>query len=288
MQKKGKLELTWVGKYDEEKPVEPRILLEDPEKSYGDPDSENMLIHGDNLIALQALQQDYAGKIKCIYIDPPFNTGQAFENYDDNEENRPTLCRIDRERYKKQIYAHMDRKTQDVHIVQKDLIVFRKFVKSVKKDGQVRYDKPFTDKSNIKKYLFTGYRKSYYPANAFDSDTERLFSIILEEDPNVIRWIKPPLNQLGLFWKAGQQYNPDFLVETTTGKYMVEVKALNEVNNEEVVSKAREGIRWCTFATTADPDHKTWEYRLISDDNIHPGNTCKYTLGTAHPIKEED
>ena len=189
---------------------------------------------------------------------------------------------------KKQIYAHMDRKTQDVHIVQKDLIVFRKFVKSVKKDGQVRYDKPFTDKSNIKKYLFTGYKKSYYPANAFDSDTERQFSIILEEDPDVIRWIKPPLNQLGLFWKAGQQYNPDFLVETTTGKYMVEVKALNEVNNEEVVSKAREGIRWCTFATTADPDHKSWEYRLISDDNIHPGNTCKYTLGTAHPIKEED
>ena len=189
---------------------------------------------------------------------------------------------------KKQIYAHMDRKTQDVHIVQKDLIVFRKFVKNVKKDGQVRYDKPFTDKSNIKKYLFTGYKKSYYPANAFDSDTERLFSIILEEDPDVIRWIKPPLNQLGLFWKAGQQYNPDFLVETTTRKYMVEVKALNEVNNEEVVSKAREGIRWCSFATTADPDHKTWEYRLISDDNIHPGNTCKYTLGTAHPIKEED
>jgi len=189
---------------------------------------------------------------------------------------------------KKQIYAHMDKKTQNVHIVQKDLIVFRKFVKNVKKGGQVRYDKAFTDKSNIKKYLFTGYRKSYYPANAFDSDTERLFSIILEEDPDVIRWIKPPLNQLGLFWKAGQQYNPDFLVETTTGKYMVEVKALNEVNNEEVVSKAREGIRWCSFATTADPDHKTWEYRLISDDNIHPGNTCKYTLGTAHPIKEED
>lgn len=189
---------------------------------------------------------------------------------------------------KKQIYTHMDRKTQDIHIVQKDLIVFRKFVKNVKKNGQVRYDKPFTDRSNIKKYLFTGYKKSYYPASAFDSDTERQFSVILEEDPDVIRWIKPPLNQLGLFWKAGQQYNPDFLVETATGKYMVEVKALNEVNNEEVVSKAREGIRWCTFASTADPDHKTWEYRLISDDNIHPGNTCKYTLGTAHPVKEED
>ncbi|MCD5485208.1 DNA methyltransferase [Lactobacillus delbrueckii] len=87
MQKKGKLELTWVGKYDEEKPVEPRILREDPEKSYGDPDSENMLIHGDNLIALQALQQDFAGKIKCIYIDPPYNTGSAFEYYDDDVEH---------------------------------------------------------------------------------------------------------------------------------------------------------------------------------------------------------
>jgi type III restriction enzyme len=189
---------------------------------------------------------------------------------------------------KTQIYAHMDRKTQDVHIVQKDLIVFRKFVKSVKKDGQARYDKSFSDKVNIKKYLFTEYKKSYYPANAFDSDTERQFSIILEEDSDVIHWIKPPLNQLGLFWKAGQQYTPDFLVETTTGKYMVEIKALNEINNEEVVLKAREGIRWCTFATIADPDHKTWEYRLISDDNIQPGNTCKYTLGTAHHVKEED
>lgn len=87
MQKKGKLELTWVGKYDEEKPVEPRILIEDMEKSYGDPGSENMLIHGDNLIALQALQQDFAGKIKCIYIDPPYNTGSAFEYYDDNLEH---------------------------------------------------------------------------------------------------------------------------------------------------------------------------------------------------------
>lgn len=85
MEHKGKLELTWVGKYDD-KVIEPRILMEDREKSYGDLQSENMLIHGDNLIALQALQQDFSGKIKCIYIDPPFNTGQAFENYDDNLE----------------------------------------------------------------------------------------------------------------------------------------------------------------------------------------------------------
>lgn len=85
MQKNGKLELTWVGKY-EEKVIEPRILVEDKSKSYGDSDTGNMLIHGDNLIALKALQQNYSGKIKCVYIDPPFNTGEAFEHYDDNLE----------------------------------------------------------------------------------------------------------------------------------------------------------------------------------------------------------
>ncbi len=90
MRKTGKLELTWVGKYDE-KVVEPRILVEDKSKSYGDPDSENMLIHGDNLIALQALQQNFAGKIKCIFIDPPYNTGAAFEHYDDNIEHSTWL-----------------------------------------------------------------------------------------------------------------------------------------------------------------------------------------------------
>ena len=80
MQRTGRLELTWVGKY-EEKVIEPRILLEDNEKSYGDPTSENMLIHGDNLIALQSLQQDFAGRVKCIYIDPPYNSRQYSRFY---------------------------------------------------------------------------------------------------------------------------------------------------------------------------------------------------------------
>lgn len=186
-----------------------------------------------------------------------------------------------------QIFEHVERKTQDIHTVQKDLILFRRFVKNIRKDGRVRFDRPFTDKANIRKYLFIGYKKGYYTENGFDSDKERLFSIILEEDPEVIRWIKPPLNQLGLFWQAGQQYNPDFLVETATHKYMVEVKAANEVTAQDVVAKAREGIRWCRFASTADPDHKPWVYRLITDENIHPGNTCRYTLGTAVEITEE-
>lgn len=83
---KNKLELTWVGKNDNLK-IEPRILLVDKEKSYGEKNSGNMLIHGDNLLGLRALEKDYTNRIKCVYIDPPYNTGNAFEHYDDNLEH---------------------------------------------------------------------------------------------------------------------------------------------------------------------------------------------------------
>lgn len=90
--KKQRLELTWIGKDDRPR-LEPRILLEDMEKSYhaaikneGDI-FDNRLVYGDNLLALRALEADYAGKVKCVFIDPPYNTGSAFEHYDDGLEH---------------------------------------------------------------------------------------------------------------------------------------------------------------------------------------------------------
>ena len=90
MKPNHKLELNWIGKGHEPK-LEPRILIEQPEYSYGDPNTGNMLIQGDNLLALKALEQEYAGKVKCIYIDPPYNTGNAFEHYDDGIEHSQWL-----------------------------------------------------------------------------------------------------------------------------------------------------------------------------------------------------
>ncbi len=89
----NKLELTWYGK-EEPLKIEPRLLIENVKLSYGcdnDGITDNMLIHGDNLLALKALEKDYAAKIKCIYIDPPYNTGSAFEHYDDNMEHSQWL-----------------------------------------------------------------------------------------------------------------------------------------------------------------------------------------------------
>ena len=93
MTKKQKLELTWVGKENRPR-LEPRILIEDAAKSYhaaariSDADIfDNVLIHGDNLLALKALEAEYAGKVKCVFIDPPYNTGSAFTHYDDGLEH---------------------------------------------------------------------------------------------------------------------------------------------------------------------------------------------------------
>ncbi len=93
MTKKQRLELTWIGK-DQRPKLEPRILLEDPALSYhashrvSEQDQfDNRLIFGDNLLALKALEQEFTGKVKCIFIDPPYNTGSAFTHYDDGREH---------------------------------------------------------------------------------------------------------------------------------------------------------------------------------------------------------
>jgi adenine-specific DNA-methyltransferase len=98
--KKTRLELTWIGKENRPR-LEPRILLEDSSRSYHakvrrgkDDRFDNRLIFGDNLLALKALESEFAGRIKCIYIDPPYNTGSAFEHYDDGVEHSLWLSLI--------------------------------------------------------------------------------------------------------------------------------------------------------------------------------------------------
>lgn len=185
---------------------------------------------------------------------------------------------------RKQIYASKEESTEFVFNVQKDLIVFGPFVKNMKENGRLNFKKEVPDKKNIKQYLFEGFKKSYYAENAFDSDDERRLSVVLEEDAEVIRFIKPPLNQLGLFYKAAKQYNPDFLVETADKKYMIEVKAANQTDNEDVQEKAKSAIKWCECASQVDADGKTWEYRLVPGDKIVVGNTFKYVIGMAIPV----
>ncbi len=189
---------------------------------------------------------------------------------------------------KRQIYKAKEENTEFVYQVQKELVVFGRFIKNMKVNGRVHYKKEIHDKKNIRQYLFTDYKKSYYPENSFDSDDERRLSVILEEDNEVLRYIKPPLNQLGLFYKAGKQYNPDFIVETKGQKMLIEVKASNRTTDEDVIEKAKAAIKWCECATKVDSDSKEWVFRLIPGEEIVIDNSLKYTAGRAIVIDEEE
>jgi adenine-specific DNA-methyltransferase len=110
---KQRLELTWIGKENRPR-LEPRILVEDPAKSSHAPfragasdQFDNRLIFGDNLLALKALEQEFTGKVKCVFIDPPYNTGTAFEHYDDGVEHSLWLSLIrDRLELLKKLLTH--------------------------------------------------------------------------------------------------------------------------------------------------------------------------------------
>lgn len=186
---------------------------------------------------------------------------------------------------KKQIYAAKEEHTEFIYRIEKDLIIFKPFVKNIKLGGSVDFYNDIKDKKNIRQYLFTGYKKSYYSEYGFDSDDERRFSVILEEDKKILRWIKPPLNQMGLFYKAGKQYNPDFIVETTDSKYLIEIKAKNETEDKDVLEKAKAAIKWCKCATEVDADKKQWKYRLIAGDKVIIGNSFMYTVGLSENLE---
>ena len=202
MNSKQKLELIWDGK--EKHPcLEPRTLVEVPEKSYhakekGDDDIfDNMLIHGDNLLALKALEQDFTGKIKCIYIDPPYNTGNAFDHYDDGLEHSIWLGLM-RDRleilYKLlaedgTIYVHIDNTEQAYLKVIMDEIFHRvNFVQmiSVKRASPAGFKVinpgPLTVTDYILLYAKNKKKMNYYPQRipvAYDENYD-----LIIENPN--------------------------------------------------------------------------------------------------------
>lgn len=186
---------------------------------------------------------------------------------------------------KKQVLSSIKTDTIFTYKVKKASIIFESQLKNIKPTGEVSMHHEITDKINIRKYIFTGYKKSYYAKNGFDSDAERRFAVILEQDNKVLRWIKPPLNQLGIYYSAGSQYNPDFLIETIDAKYMIEVKEEREIDNLDVQLKKTEGELWCKFASFVDAENKKWYYRLVSEAFIHIGDSLNSILGlSSNPI----
>lgn len=138
---------------------------------------------------------------------------------------------------------------------------------------------PPKNKSEIRRHVYSGFTKCLYPFQKFDSDTERIFSTILEGPNGADKWFKPASGQFQLYWRIGSQadrsYEPDFVAETGDRKYLVEVKADNEMTDPEVLAKADAGRVFCEQATAhaSQAGGKPWSYLLIPESAVAPNMT---------------
>ncbi|NJK90499.1 MAG: hypothetical protein HC904_00910 [Blastochloris sp.] len=135
------------------------------------------------------------------------------------------------------------------------------------------------DGSDVKRFLFTGVTKGLFGEVAFDSGPERDLAVVMEDDSKVLKWLRPSLNQLPIFYR-GRFYNVDFVVETETTKFLIEVKARNSLAEGDVREKAKSAIRWCEVASGVEKGKK-WDYRLIPDDAVKRTSDFHFIIGQA-------
>lgn len=131
----------------------------------------------------------------------------------------------------------------------------------------------------VPKIVFTGFTKSYYVECKFDSKTEQDFSNVLEDDPEVLKWLRPASNQFNIYWSNGsQKYEPDFVVETADAIYMVETKAKKNMQDADVLGKKKAAEEYCKNASefTKTVGGKPWKYVLLAHDTVDRAASFKY------------
>lgn len=136
---------------------------------------------------------------------------------------------------------------------------------------------PVSDKHDIRKMLFSGFRKCLYRVQKFDSDSERRFAVVLENDKEVMKWFKPAKGNLQIHYTSDASYEPDFVVETKSIKFLCEAKSAAEMTDKEVQAKAKAALEWCKNATAHELKHggKPWSYLLIPHDIISDNKTLQ-------------
>jgi type III restriction enzyme len=133
------------------------------------------------------------------------------------------------------------------------------------------FRQPVEDKLYIRSLVFTGFSKCLYPAVKFDSDPERRFAIILEDNDDVVKWLRPSKNLLRIQYAEEDNYNPDFIVETKSGRYLCEIKRASEVEATDVQKKAKAATEWCKRASSESD--KPWRYVLVPHDVVQINRT---------------
>lgn len=143
------------------------------------------------------------------------------------------------------------------------------------------FRQPVDEKSLVRGMLFEGFKKCLYSIQKFDSDTERRFSVILENDDNVLKWVKPGREDFQIYCRGDEVYEPDFVVETKTDKYLCEIKRADQMQQDDVLAKAKAAVVWCQHAAAHEKAYggKPWFYLLIPDDAIAENKTLQGLAG---------
>ena len=208
---------------------------------------------------LNSKVDEYIDKLKDIYSDDEIiNIIFNFSKYISKE-------------FVNQINSHIDI-TQNLYekaIVQERDVIKQANYTKYKKDDILNYTTTI-EKSLIGTKIFSGFKKAYHNIYKFDSNTEKDFSIILENSTSVLRWLRPAPNQFNIYWNKNSKYEPDFIVETTNTIYMIEIKAENQVDNTEVQLKKEKAEKYCNIVNEYGKTHnlKRWEYLIIPDTEV--------------------
>jgi len=177
-----------------------------------------------------------------------------------------------------QIIDHQSKPTIDYNAeVKKGFKLLRPQVFSASNDKILPYTQAANPLGDTSKYLFTGFKKCGYPVQKFQSNAERQFAELLEDEgrANIIRWMKPAKNQFNIKYNGGVPYNPDFIIETPDEMIIAEVKNHNEMGNNIVTAKASAAKQWIGFVNqiALKKGKKKWRYLLIPDNAISPSTT---------------
>ncbi len=142
----------------------------------------------------------------------------------------------------------------------------------------------------VRSKIFNGFKKSCHTLYKFDSNTERTFAIVLENDSHVQKWLRPSPKQFNIYYGPGgmSKYEPDFIVETDDDIFMIETKASNEMQNKEVLEKAAAALVYCKAVTewNAKNNGKPWTYALVSHDEVRLNSSFDYLMSNRATYKQ--
>jgi type III restriction enzyme len=172
-----------------------------------------------------------------------------------------------------QMEGHFEEKATGYEVkVSKGFMTLRQNAFTAAEGEAIRdYRTPVEDRQLIRGMLFGGFSKCIYGVQKFHVDSERRFAVVLEYDNDVLKWFKPAAGQFRIHYRRDHEYEPDFVVETKSAKFLCEPKRANDMTDTEVLDKSRAAALWCQHAS--QHSEKPWSYLLIPHDAIRDNMT---------------